>query len=238
MEPVGGEQKPRKRVLSFTEIGKLWTACHDPHAYGLRKVYADLILLILTTGCRPGMACGMVEDELFGIEGRPAAWKRGVGAVWDVPEERMKMARPFALPLNPLALEIIERRRALAVNGVLFETPSHNYEDKGKQARVRRLSAICMELSKRLGFKTPFTPHDLRRTASNLLCREFNPMTEVNVLLAHETTSGVMKHYHPENRWNSIESNRKLSERLATMLQEIVGKPTSGGTVVEIRRVA
>ena len=239
MPPVGGEAEPRERTLSETEIRKLWAACHDPHAYDMPRACADVLLTILTTACRPGMACGMVEDELFGFADRPAAWKRGVGAVQDLPRARMKMGVPFVLPLNPPALEIIERRRALAVNGVLFPTPSRKPKDKNKPMPVRLMSKITKKLSARLGFKVHFTPHDLRRTASDLLCREFNAMTEVNAFLAHETTKGVMRHYNPQNRWNSIENNRKLATRLGEMLQEIISKPVkSGGEVVEIRRVA
>jgi integrase len=241
MEPVGGEQEPRERTLSFAEIRKLWAACQDPHKHGLRTVYADVLLTMLTTGCRPGMACGLVEGELFGFGGLPAAWKRGAGAVADFPKARMKMGIPFAMPLNSLALEIIERRRALATDGVLFPTPSKEFKDKGKPVRVRRLSAITMELSKTLGFKEAFTPHDLRRTASNLLCREFDANTEVNAFLAHETVTGVMKHYNPQNRWNGLDRKRELADRLAEMLIEIVGTQpgvTSGAEVIEIRRVA
>ena len=171
MPNIGGKAKRRERVLTDAEIRALWTACHNPRAYALRTVYADTMLTILTTACRPGMACGLTKDELFGFARQPAAERRNVGALADFAEERMKKGRAFVLPLNSLALDVIKRRLDTVTGSILFPTPSKEPKDKGKQVRVRRLSAITKELSVTLGFKTHFTPHDLRRTASKLLRR-------------------------------------------------------------------
>jgi integrase len=231
MPAVGGEPTVRERILNAQELRALWKACHAPEAHGLNPVYADVLLTILTTGCRPGMACGMVESELFGFGGRPTPdYRDKAGPLQDLPKNRMKMGRPFVLPLNRLTLKIIERRLG---STPIFPTPSNNAADRGKLVRVRRLSGVTMELCERLGFKTPFTPHDLRRTASFLLCREFNEH-EVGLLLAHEGGRGVMKHYNPQDRWNNLDLKRKMSNRLAEMITEIV----SGGAVVALRPVA
>jgi len=235
MTNVAGKATRRQRFLDADEIRALWTACHAPGAHGLHPTYADALLLILTTAARSGMVCGLLNGELFGFANQPAAERRGVGAVADFPASRMKKGREFVLPLNSLALEIIARRLR-ATNGTLvFPTASVEFKDKGKSLRRRRLSAVANELSVRLGFKTPFTPHDLRRTGSKLL-RQYYTRDQVGALLSHEAEGGAaMKHYDPDDRWDHLDQKRALSDRLAEMLKEIV---SSSASVTEIRRAA
>ena len=88
-EPRRGEMK-RERVLTDEEIRKVWTAAND-------CPFGAIVRLLLATGQRRGEVGGMRWSELD-LEGR----------TWRMPPERSKGGREHLVPLNDLALEILE----------------------------------------------------------------------------------------------------------------------------------
>lgn len=89
----------RDRVLTGDEIALLWAATDDDVAFSPLMRLA--LRLILVTGVRPGEVAGMHEGELIDFDdaGR---------ATWFIPAERMKAKKPHAVPLTPMAQEIIK----------------------------------------------------------------------------------------------------------------------------------
>jgi len=197
--------QPRTRVLDDAEIRKLWRACQSPGTYRLSPSFARVLQLILTTGARSGMVCGMADAELD-LQGAR-------GALWDVPAGRMKMGKAFACPLNDLAVSLIRSGERVALN-------------------PRGLANAVVNLCETLAM-VPWTPHDLRRTASKRLRQAGYTRNQVGAFLAHEAEGdATMRHYDPEDRWDDFAIKREMSDRLAVIIREIVGG------VVELRSVA
>jgi len=151
------------------------------------------------------MVCGMADAEID-LQG-------GRGALWDVPAGRMKMGKAFACPLNDLAVSLIRSGERVALN---------------PRGLANAVASLCETLA-----MVPWTPHDLRRTASKRLRQAGYTRNQVGAFLAHEAEGdATMRHYDPEDRWDDFAIKREMSDRLAVIIREIVGG------VVELRSVA
>jgi len=229
---VSEHSVPRKRKLTDEEIRKLWKACQNPGAFGLRQPVADALMLELATAARTSMICELQDHEVFGIKGRDAAERPGAGPVVDYAAERMKMAREFVMPLNSIAVDIISRRDRSTP--FVCPTTSRLVRDKGRKPLCRHALALALRnLCSALRFDTPAVPHDLRRTATSLLRRAGYTRDQVDLLIAHSARSA----YDPEDRWDHLNLKREMSDKLAAMIKDIVSaKPAL--TVVESQRAA
>jgi integrase len=130
--------KPRERVLSDEELVAIWKACKDDD-------YGRIIRLLILLGAR--------RQEIGGI-----AWSELDldGGTWTLPAERSKNGRKHALPLMPMALDIIRAVPRMVSREQLFGLRSEdgfNSWDKGKAAIAR--SGV-----------SNWTPHDIRRTVA------------------------------------------------------------------------
>jgi integrase len=153
------DEQTRDRVLTDEEIILLWEALDIENKkidiYPLTKLVLKMILL---TGQRPGEVAGMSKDELADNDGHP--W-------WRIPENRMKTKTPHDVPLNNLAMDLVNTAIKLS-GGSRFVFRSSFKKDAPISVRavsravVRHLSD--MKLDK-------FTPHDLRRTCRTGLAK-------------------------------------------------------------------
>jgi integrase len=96
--PVDGMRKPaarppRTRVLSDSEIAKLWTGLDK--ALPKSTTVANVIRLCLLTGQRAGEVCGIEPGEID-------AKKR----IWTIPGQRSKNGEAHAVPLTDQAFKI------------------------------------------------------------------------------------------------------------------------------------
>ena len=101
---VGGQEKPRQRVLSDSEIKALWSA-DSPHT--------PLLRFLLLTGQR------IRETQL-------ARWEDIEGDRWSIPAENTKPNRGHWVPLSTQAAAIIEAQdkdRSLIFGKVTESTP-------------------------------------------------------------------------------------------------------------------
>lgn len=152
---IRSEEKTRDRVLNDDELVLLWRALDlenkkDFDAYSITKLALKLILL---TGQRPGEVAGMERSEL--TERKDGSW-------WEIPAKRMKgkKAMPHDIPLNPLAIEVIEQAKFYSGKSkYIFRSTLK----KNSPISVRAISrAVVRHLAEMKIDK--FTPHDLRRT--------------------------------------------------------------------------
>jgi integrase len=86
----------RERVLSLAELVRVWRAAET-----LEPVYRDAVHLLITTGQRRAEVAGMRWDEIDVAR-----------ALWTLPAARTKARRQHSLPLPPLAVALLQARRA------------------------------------------------------------------------------------------------------------------------------
>jgi integrase len=142
--PCAGVHRPdppqaRDRVLSNAEVIKFWAA-----AEAERVEVSALLKLLLLTGCRRNEVAGMQRAELSDD-----------GAVWSIPGSRTKNRKPHAVPLPPLAREILAG--VAGAGGLVFTTTGKSPVDIGSKTKHRLDAAMAIP---------PWRIHDLRRTAA------------------------------------------------------------------------
>lgn len=158
-KPAGS--KPREQVLADDEVRTLWTGL--PTALAKSLACQRVIKLCLVTAQRVGEVAGMRRSELD--------LKR---ALWSLPGSRTKNGHPHTVPLTENAMEIIRDALKDADEGAedtgeaaAFVFPSG---DAGlppmavAKTIIRALVPTKDHPRGRLGM-TPWTAHDLRRTA-------------------------------------------------------------------------
>jgi integrase len=105
-----GKIKRRERVLSDGEIRTLWRASErvaDP--------YGNLVRLLLLLGLRL-RECAHIADHEIEVDDSGTTWLR-------IPVERMKSARPHAVPLGATARAIIEASPRRGARSLVFTEP-------------------------------------------------------------------------------------------------------------------
>ncbi len=178
VERPGGEEKPRRRVLTAEEIKAFW----DTLATADMAEPTRLALkLLLVTAQRRG-------ELTF------AKWSHfDVGAkLWTIPVELLKSSharredpQPHIVPLSPLALELLEKLRGLTGEGV-YVLPARADKKKDRSYSERVLSRAVRENAKHFGIPH-FTPHDCRRTAASFMTKLKVPRLHVEKVLNHAT---------------------------------------------------
>jgi integrase len=159
------KEKPRERVLSPKEIRIFWHGLdREDLPWNLRTRLA--LKLALTTMLRSWELLGAHRDELSGLDGKHARI--------DVPLRRVKKRRAIHQPLSGHAVEIVRETLAGSNKQFVFASPLGDAPMNRKMMATAlrgttnrdgsvRTPGICQLL----GLK-PFTPHDLRRTASSI----------------------------------------------------------------------
>lgn len=199
----------RDRALSDDEIKELW---HNSTISERAKI---ALLLILTTGQRPGEVVGMHTSEIDGD------W-------WTIPKERIKTEKKRPVDhrvyLSPLAKRLIESLGHMeGYAGFLFP------DRQGKSAmRENTLShaVSCERKDKSGGVTRPaylgfpaWTPHDLRRTCSTNLARMKAPFEYREAILNH-AQQGMDAVY---NVYKYDDEKKEWLTKWAEYLEQLVG---------------
>jgi integrase len=168
INPVVGTDSPKlaephehehERVLSDDELAAIWRACGEDD-------YGRIIRLLILLGQRRQEIGGMAWSE-FDLD----------AGTWTLPSKRAKNHRAHAMPLMPMALDIIRSIPHMASRDHLFGTRSGGGFSNWNGAK--------QALDKSSGVSA-WTPHDLRRTFSTRLHDELNVAPHVvEALLNH-----------------------------------------------------
>jgi integrase len=153
-----GKETKRDRVLSDDEIKDIWTGCDK-----LGWSFGPFVKLLLVTGQR--------RDEVAGMRWRDLDLDE---ATWTIPREMTKSDREHAVPLSPLAKDIIGTLPRL---GTYVFTTRRDRPISGYSVGKKRIDAAAGVTGWRL--------HDLRRTAAS-------GMAKLNV--APHVLSRVLNH--------------------------------------------
>ena len=129
----------RDRVYSPDELKRLW------EVFGNRGLPGQVFKLCLATGQR--------LNEVARME-----WREIDGDLWTMPGSRTKNGRTHVVPLNEVALELLDHLRPLDETWVF---PSPTRQDQ-PLANLGRAVTMVREQSEVADFKT----HDLRRTCA------------------------------------------------------------------------
>ncbi len=214
------KEKPKTRVLSDDEIKKLWAGLElentDIDIYRPTKLAIKLILLL---GQRPGEISAMRWSEIDGSS-----------MVWTIPEERSKNRQENRVPLNRMALEVLEQAKTYSpIDDSDFVFRS-SYRPKQALSRAAIGKAILRHWGKdEIGLEAPFTPHDLRRTVRTRLAEIGIQDVIAERVLGHKL-QGLLAVY---NQHSYDSEKRQALARWEQRLSEILGfDANSGGKVV------
>jgi len=192
-----GEQK-RERYYSENEIRKLWKA------FDLQDEPARSIFMML-------LICGQRSTET-----RSMRWVQIKNDVWTIPASLSKSKRQHAVPLSPLALQILDQRRETDPDSeYVFESPSVKGQPLGGLKRpiesVREISGV-----------TDFRPHDLRRTAATYMAKLNVNRTILGKVLNHKGIAGDGQVTAIYDRHEYLDEKKAALDRWSANLETIL----------------
>jgi integrase len=127
-------------------------------------------------------------------------------AVWTIPKERMKRAKPHNVYLSQQALDIMIALKTCAGNSRYLLPSRYDADAPMSRATFNRITYAVVERARKDGLPLePFTVHDLRRTGSTLLNELGFNSDWIEKCLAHEdgrSSRGVYNkaEYEPQRR--------------------------------------
>lgn len=217
MKPPSKERS-RERVLSSEEILVFWrrTIAMTRMDWEMRM----LLRLCLVTGHRISTVAGATREELhFGL------------GEWHIGGHRMKNGLPHITPLSPLALRLFEKAAKRSKHDS-YLLPSRL---TGKPFLKSAPSHAMRKAITVYGFKSPATPHDLRRTVGTGLGRlGFSRLVQDKVLAHITGERGVSAIY---DRYEYIKEKREALEAWATHLEALLFAPKTTPAVVVSQRL-
>ncbi len=178
-----GEERAGERVLTDPEIRLFWRMVVEPPASPQTGLGLRLALL---TGVRVGEVAGIEPRELEHLDD-PAR------AVWTIPAARTKNGLAHAVPLAPMALEIV--RQLIPIGPVSYAAAMRRIADRLPDDEPARKTWIA----------DPPTPHDLRRTFRTRL-PQLGVAADIRDRLMNHIPSDVgTKHY---DRYQYLDEKR------------------------------
>ena len=193
MVAAPGQENERDRVYNEAESRRLW------RAFGELGIAGAVFKVCFATGQR--------LNEVAGME-----WAETDGDLWTLPGARTKNRRVHLMPLNDLALGVLEHVRGLDERYAFPSTvrPGQAFSSFAKAARkVRELSGVG-----------DFRCHDLRRSASTGVTRLGFSRFVADRLLNHVDT-GVGARY---DRHSYAKEKREAAEAWGRWLAGVVGE--------------
>jgi integrase len=211
---VRHETKSRERVLSDSEVPRLWTALENADLMA-----SAALRLILLTGQRPGEVSSMrrehIRDGWWEMPGEPIA---ALG--W--PGTKNKQAHRVWLPAP--AREII--------HGLTQDDEASGFVLVGARGRrVANLDGAMRIICSELGVER-VTPHDLRRTHGTMITRLGFGREAMNRIQNHKD-GGIASVY---DRHGYGDENQRIMEAVAAYLIAQVEGASGTDKVVALRR--
>jgi integrase len=203
--PVAGVKAPagetsRDRVLEPAELAAIWRACD-----ALGWPFGPLVRLLIVTGQRIGEVTAMRWEHLDVAR-----------AEWRLPSEAVKTKRAHAVPLSPLALEIIASLPRVG-DGLVF--PANRVSSVNPVSGFSKIKARLDRLSGVTGWRY----HDLRRSVATGLQRLGVRLEVTEAVLGHVSGSraGIVGVYQ---RHEYGPEKRQALDTWARELERIIGR--------------
>lgn len=217
--PSPGES--RDRVLDYDELRLLWKACDK-----VGWPFGTLVKILLVTAQRREEVSGASWAE-FNLDSSTP--------LWVIPKERAKNRKEHAVPLSPLARDLLKGLpvidgKAKLVLTTTGETPVSGFS-RAKANLDKVMNDIAKEEATEQGLDpearppmAPWTFHDLRRTAASGMAALGVPVHVVEAVLNHKSGSikGVAAVY---NRYDYAKEKREAINGWAVSIIQAVGHP-------------
>jgi integrase len=197
----------RKHRAAITEELAFGQLLRDIDKYdGWPTLKAALGFMALTM-TRPGEVRFMRRSEVI--------WQK---AIWRIPAERMKMRRPFDVPLSRQSLALLREVWPLS-EGCELVFPT------GDTTRKRLSENAMIQALRRMGYgKEVVSAHGFRTSASTFLNERGFDGEVIEVCLAHEEEDEVRRAYNRARYWGQ---RVELMQKWADLLDELrQTKPT------------
>jgi integrase len=195
-------EEARERQLSDDEIRTLWTIL-DRFPPKISEAYKLMLIL------------GQRVNEILGMAWAEVDLER---ALWTLPAERSKSHREHVLPLPPMAVEILRRRKAEATTGDDYVFPSR----KGINRPLGFMRKRHDEVKEACGFD--FQCRDLRRTAATRIALAGSGRFIVQQVLGHADASVTARY----DRYTYVNEMRSALIKWDHTLEEILsGTPSN-----------
>ena len=187
------EQNIRTRTLAGSELKRFLAALETES----NRVAADFFLFSLATGARREECLQLSRSELFLEEG-----------VWRLPSGRAKSGKSRVIPLNAIALQVLERRLAESKSQYVFPGKLGGHLVSPEKAWQRVLTKSGLNDLK---------IHDLRRSAATLILNDGGSMTQAGNLLGHAPGSALTAtRYAFLADQQLVDASQRLANVLAT----------------------
>lgn len=196
---VRGESLPVGRALGGDEIARLFEACVDGKAAGIRDA---AIFAVFRTGCRVDELCKLdISDYVPAIDPEPATVH-----IRSAKGNRQRLGYIDRL-YDAFVQRWIELRGVSP--GALFLALDPRGETPVPGSKLRRQSVhrICLRRSAAAGVEH-FSPHDLRRTVATQLHEHGVGLSEIRDVLGHrdlETTARYFRHDKEKHKRRAAE---------------------------------
>ena len=200
-----GKEIKRRRFLTDDEIRFVWMAIEEQ-----AEPARSFIKLLLLTGQRSGETMRM-------------KWKDLKNDIWTIPGTETKNSEVHTVPLNPMALEIIEGIRPYS-GGSEYVFESHFYPGRNMKSAYGALKNI-VRLS-----GVDFKIHDLRRTAATGMSKQEVDWVTIGNVLNHKalsmdstvTATYVRNDFNKEKRLALLKWERHLEQVISGRPAEII----------------
>ena len=189
--------KHRAAITDERELGALMTTIDE---YDGWPTLRGALLLLALTMTRPGEVRHMRKSEIIFPK-----------ALWRIPAERMKMRRPFDVPLSTQALAVIREMWDL--------TPGNGLLLPSIRSHTKPLSENAMNSAlRRMGYtKDEVTAHGFRSSASTILNERGFDNDVIEAALAHQDEDEVRRAY---NRAAYLTERTSLMQQWADLLDD------------------
>ncbi len=176
------------------------------HALALLSLYSGSKItqiatkLLLLTGLRT-------------IELRASTWAEidFDKAIWEIPQERMKMRRPHIVPLPEQALALLRELEAITGR---FNFAFHGRNDAGKPMSEAAINQVL----KRIGYGGKATGHGFRHTMSTILHEQGYNTAWIETQLAHVDKNSIRGTY---NHAQYLDGRREMLQWYADYMEAL-----------------
>lgn len=212
--PIVGLQKPgaknkvsRERTLSDEELKIVWAKL--PECAMSQRVCLGLKFLLLTAQRRGETSLARWADIDF------------AAGIWTIPAENSKTGERHAVPLSPLAVDLLEQLRALTEDEERespFVFPTHHSVLKPSSAMTERAFTRAVRENAEVFGIPHFVPHDFRRTARTAMAKLGIADVVAERVLNHKL-QGMLAVY---NRYDYLDEKREALCKWAAHVQKVV----------------